>query len=307
MFLIISIFVIIIGFETGVTTAADEPKLVFFYGNSVNVNRTYELTDAAQILQHRHFNRFQKTVLYLHGYVESPLSGTVQSIVNAYIKRSTYNILVLDWSALVNGSYVTAVTNAIEVGPTISDVLIKLFNERLGLNSLSLHIVGHSLGGQLAGIIGRSIIQLSDGIIKLLRISALDPAFPGFYPPTNLTAPIDVNVAGQVDVIHTDAENYGAPVYTGCVDFIVNGGTRFQPGCPVGDFPALTPNDTCSHQRSVAYWAESVATIHKRTFEATNSVFPGFKVNMGIDLPIFVQPGTFTVATNSAPPYSKRP
>ncbi len=72
------------------------------------------------------------------------------------------------------------------------------------------------------------------------RISALDPAFPLFYPPSNITVPINVNDAFLVDVIHTDAEKYGAPVKTGCVDFIVNNGTRFQPGCPVGNFTALS-------------------------------------------------------------------
>lgn len=256
--------------------------------NNVNLNQTYQLSETVQLLQHRKFNRHQNTVLYIHGYVESPFSGTVQSIVNAYIKRSTYNILVLDWSALVNGSYVTAVTNTVEVllelfmtsknlieealklltrnvewikvGPTISSTLINAFSK--GLNRWSFHIVGHSLGGQLAGIIGRSIIQLSANKIKLQRfdwedfrdefslfhignchrISALDPAFPGFYPPLNLTSPIDVNVANLVDVIHTDAQNYGAPVNTGCVDFIVNDGIRFQPGCPVGNFTALSAN-----------------------------------------------------------------
>ncbi|KAG4066685.1 hypothetical protein HA402_007321 [Bradysia odoriphaga] len=304
MFSIISLFVIIIGFETAVATAAVEPKLVFFYGNNVNANQTYQLTEAVQILQHLKFNRYQNTVLYIHGFVESPLSGTVQSIVNAYIARRTYNILVLDWSALVNGSYVTAVTNSIEVGPTIASILINLFSK--GLKPWSLHIVGHSLGGQLAGIIGRSVIQLSANKIKLRRISALDPAFPGFYPPSNITKPIDVNDAYLVDVIHTDAENYGSPVYTGCVDFVVNSGTRFQPGCPVGNFTALSSEDTCSHQRSVAYWAESVAN-RRRTFLATNSVFPRIKVNMGIDCPTFVLRGTYTVVTNSVSPYSIRP
>lgn len=74
------------------------------------------------------------------------------------------------------------------------------------------------------------------------RISALDPALPLFYPPTNATQTINVNDAVLVDVIHTDAGNYGAPVNTGCVDFVVNGGTRFQPGCPVGNFTFLDPN-----------------------------------------------------------------
>lgn len=45
-----------------------------------------------------------------------------------------------------------------------------------------LHIVGHSLGGQMAGIMARKIKEKSNKTIKLKRISALDPAFPPFYP-----------------------------------------------------------------------------------------------------------------------------
>lgn len=126
-----------LGIERGVGAAAaavEEPKLIFFYGfaliflrflnleiqtifcsNSINSNRTYELTEAVQILRNPKFNRHSETVLYLHGYVESPASSTVQLIANAYIKRKTHNILVLDWSALVNGSYITAVANSKEV------------------------------------------------------------------------------------------------------------------------------------------------------------------------------------------------
>lgn len=83
------------------------------------------MADADQILRHPKFNRNHRTVLYLHGFVESPTSPTVQLIVNAYIKRGTYNILVLDWSSLVNGSYVTAVENAYEAGTSTCGLLVR--------------------------------------------------------------------------------------------------------------------------------------------------------------------------------------
>lgn len=74
------------------------------------------------------------------------------------------------------------------------------------------------------------------------RISALDPALPLFYPPIGVTIPINANDAVLVDIIHTDAGAAGAPLKTGCVDFVVNTGTRFQPGCPVGFFTFLSKN-----------------------------------------------------------------
>lgn len=38
------------------------------------------------------------------------------------------------------------------------------------------------LGGQMSGMIARKIKDKSNKTIKLKRISALDPAFPPFYP-----------------------------------------------------------------------------------------------------------------------------
>lgn len=51
-----------------------------------------------------------------------------------------------------------------------------------GLDFNKLHIVGHSLGGQMAGNLGRKIKEKSNNTIKLRRITSLDPAFPPFYP-----------------------------------------------------------------------------------------------------------------------------
>lgn len=46
----------------------------------------------------------------------------------------------------------------------------------------------------------------------------------------------------MVDVIHTDAWLYGAPVSTGTVDFWPNGGVTLQPGCPKRNYKMLSDN-----------------------------------------------------------------
>lgn len=68
----------------------------------------------------------------------------------------------------------------LKLGVVLGGILLEMLTE--GLEITKFHIVGHSLGGQLAGIIGRTIIEKSQGAAKLKRISALDPAFPPFYP-----------------------------------------------------------------------------------------------------------------------------
>lgn len=82
--------------------------------------------------------------------------------------------------------------------------------------------------------------------LLLIRISGLDPAFPEYYPSVlfaivGAAQAINANDAVMVDIIHTDGGGYGTPFSTGSVDFWVNGGHRFQPGCPVGVYPLLSP------------------------------------------------------------------
>lgn len=55
----------------------------------------------------------------------------------------------------------------IKLGPKLADILIELFME--GLHTELFHLVGHSLGGQLAGNVGRNIIAKSNKATKLQR------------------------------------------------------------------------------------------------------------------------------------------
>lgn len=124
-----------------------------------------------------------------------------------------------------------------QLGISLGNLLIQLFGAGLDINKF--HLVGHSLGGQLAGFAGRTVYQNSDKKIKLKRISALDPAFPPFYPGIFI-AHLSEKDAEFVDVIHTDAGLYGAPVSTGTVDFWPNSGKTLQPGCPKRNYIPLT-------------------------------------------------------------------
>lgn len=71
----------------------------------------------------------------------------------------------------------------------------------------------------------------SRGETQIQRISALDPAFPTFYPSLG-TAAVNKNDAKFVDIIHTDAWLYGIPISSGHADFWPNSGKTLQPGCP---------------------------------------------------------------------------
>lgn len=96
--------------------ATDKTKLYFFYGPNYFDHRIYDYNEFDDILQHDKYNTSHETVLYIHGYLESPESDSVRLIVNAYHSRNEHNLIVLDWSDAAYGDYfITAVPNAITV------------------------------------------------------------------------------------------------------------------------------------------------------------------------------------------------
>lgn len=115
-----------------------------------------------------------------------------------------------------------------KIAPHVANVVLKWFNK--GLDDKRIHLIGHSLGAQLAGLIGREIIERTNHMRKIHRITGLDPAGPGFFFGSNLHA-LDESDATFVVNIHTDAPIFGAPCATGHVDFWPNFAT-VQPGCP---------------------------------------------------------------------------
>lgn len=230
-----------------------------FASKTYDDHTSYPMHESHAIMSDPKFDHKKKTVLYIHGYVEDPSHQSVHVIVDAYLTRKDYNCLVLDWSELADGNFfVDALQNIkqvrflnpfyeiaqfhiissgklliiamiLQLGPKMAEVILDWIDE--GLNVQTFHIVGHSLGGQMSGVIGRSVYKKSRGETQIERISALDPAFPGFYPSLG-TAAVNKKDAKFVDIIHTDAWLYGMPSSTGHVDFWPNSGKTLQPGCP---------------------------------------------------------------------------
>ncbi|CAG9135424.1 unnamed protein product [Plutella xylostella] len=137
---------------------------------------------------------------------------------------------------------------------TVPRRLLKLTT--LGLPASRLHLVGHSLGAHLVAYAAR---QMKTKDVTVPRITGLDPAMPGFYPPLSFLGDhVTADDAAFVDIIHTDGGRYGASSKTGHADFWPNGGTARQPGCQINTV-LFTYEDFCGHWRSWRFWAESLA------------------------------------------------
>ena len=110
-------------------------------------------------------------------------------------------MVAVDWSKLATwDNYPQAASNSILVGEHVGKILSNLIR-KTGLNPKNIHIVGHSLGSHVSGHIGREILK--SGLGKVGRITALDPAKPGF-DGSNRPQRISKDDAKFVDVIHTN-------------------------------------------------------------------------------------------------------
>jgi predicted alpha/beta-fold hydrolase len=95
------------------------------------------------------------------------INESVFSDPSAYLHASDLNVVVVNWRKLARGPhYEMAARNTKEVGLIVADFLDSLIQETAGAALRDLHIVGFSLGAQVAGIAGR---QLKAG--KLPRIT----------------------------------------------------------------------------------------------------------------------------------------
>lgn len=117
--------------------------------------------------------------------------------------------------------------NTNEIGSKIADGLINLFES--GISPDAIHIIGFSLGAQVAGVIGRYVISKSKEKYTIGRITGLDPgqimdAFVGAIKVLN------EHDARFVDVLHTEALSFGSIITKGTASFWINGGVM-QPNC----------------------------------------------------------------------------
>lgn len=91
------------------------------------------------------------------------------------------------------------------------------------------HLIGFSLGGQISGVIGRSVKYQTNDKYIIQRITGLDP---GQLPPISFLAIQELNAgdATFVDTIHGETKLFGSSKSLGNASFWVNGGI-YQPSC----------------------------------------------------------------------------
>ncbi|CAH0382132.1 unnamed protein product [Bemisia tabaci] len=243
--------------------------------------------DSCELLDHKDPLTMYKSYLVpthriyfiAHGFLESGDRPWIKKLTKALLHKGDVNVITVDWGSGSMPPYAQAVANIRLVG-RITAHLIQTMRKELGVRVEYCHIIGHSLGGHLAGYVGHAL-QEQFGV-KLGRITGLDPAEPHF----SQTAPevrLDSTDASFVDIIHTDATPFikgglGMDEPIGHLDFYPNGGES-QPGCDqsmsklINDekgsfFKGLRRFLNCDHVRSYEYFIETVNTDPQCSFLA---------------------------------------
>lgn len=201
----------------------------------------YPLKNAANEISKK-INASNPTIMLLHGFQDGPLRFT--PLANLYLNMSDYNMLLLDCELVLRGNYFHSVAMLQPISESISKFFTKLVQKN-NLDPRTVHLIGMSLGAQLAGRIGDNIFKTSNK--KIGRITGLDPAGPCFSG-TNLDNVLDKKDAGFVDIIHVNKGIQGMVETLGHVDFMINGGGPGQPGCS---------QSVCSHTRGLNLYEES--------------------------------------------------
>ncbi|XP_011634417.1 lipase member H-A-like [Pogonomyrmex barbatus] len=225
------------------------------------------------------WNPAHPTCFVIHGWRGDTEAGSAcASIRDAYLSIGDYNVILVDWrKAAESPLYWEAVQSVPLVAERVTK-LIDFLQSEANLNPSNTKIIGHSLGGHLAGIAARFAKS------KIAEIIALDPAKP-LFTSKGPGERVDKTDGNKVHVIHTST--LGLEESLGDADFYPNGG-KDQPGC---GFSGLG----CSHSRSHKYYAESIR--NPRGFRAGKVFMGGPTLDPNAH-------GTYVLQTAKQPPFA---
>ncbi|XP_056385901.1 pancreatic lipase-related protein 2-like isoform X2 [Hyla sarda] len=206
------------------------------------------------------FNASRKTCFIVHGLGDKAENNWVSQLCREILGVDDVNCIGVDWhygsgNILI---YSQVTSNVRVVGAEMARVL-RTWQEDLEYPPSNVHIIGHSLGAQVAGEAGKR----HPGV---RRITGLDPARLHFEDTPNEVS-LDASDADFVDIIHTDVDpifGLGLIRPAGHFDFYPNGG-RHMPGCPnrlsfLNNLNTIVETIACNHLQALRYYTESVRT-----------------------------------------------
>ncbi|KAL7643137.1 UNVERIFIED_CONTAM: hypothetical protein RMT77_006427 [Armadillidium vulgare] len=231
----------------------DTSKIDFLLWTNENPDNYYKIIPFDKSsLDASNFDGNRSTKCMIHGILDNGTKPWIIAAKDEILASENANVISLNYSAYVSDPLAISISvcNVYRIAKYAAEVF-NWIGENSALTGSRLHLIGHSLGAHIAGIIGYHLILLPFGIV--IRISGLDPAGPlysEFF--TNENERLGRGQAVFVDVINSN----GCPICLGLgesigdANFYPNGGV-FQPGCAI-------INPICSHERAPHLYAESI-------------------------------------------------
>lgn len=71
----------------------------------------YELGNSLDLLNDPNYDANLPTVIYAHGWTESPNSRSTRTVVESYFNRGGWNTIVVNWQTLASPDYPTSARN----------------------------------------------------------------------------------------------------------------------------------------------------------------------------------------------------
>lgn len=189
----------------------------------VRVNGTVPL----QAILRAGFDPHKNTTIHVHGFTQSypatPYLRRIRQMAAQNHATERENLIFIDYGKSVTSGYAKSCAASAVVSSFLALFVMKLIE--LGADRKSIHLAGHSLGGQVIGLAAKKINP------PIGRITAIDASGPCFgrwhYNKNHSIAPGD---ADHVVILHFDDRLLGIPGQHGNIDVYVNGGS-IQPGC----------------------------------------------------------------------------
>ncbi|KAH8363337.1 hypothetical protein KR084_008455, partial [Drosophila pseudotakahashii] len=219
-------------------------EVSFYLYTQQNPTEGQEIKNDASSIEDSHFDKNHGTRFVIHGWKGRYTDSMNVDITNAWLSRGDFNVIVVNWDRSQSVDYAMSVRAVPGAGTKVGE-MIEYLHENHGMSLETLKVIGHSLGAHVAGYTGKQV-----GNQRVHTIVGLDPALPLFSydtPDKRLSS----EDAFYVESIQTNGGVKGFVKPIGKATFYVSGG-RKQPGCGVD------VAGTCSHARSVLYYAEAV-------------------------------------------------
>lgn len=137
------------------TVEPSDVKLTF-YSQTQRAGVEIVRTKGKVVLNQTDFDPSKRTILIIHGWLNSGSTPTSTVTRDAFLDVAQVNVFVTDWSSIASQAYTQSFCGVVPVGEMLAQVLSSMMADH-GLSLDNVEIVGHSLGAHIAGVIGESL------------------------------------------------------------------------------------------------------------------------------------------------------